>query len=554
MFGMGAPPPSRSKSTRQSSSAAKSSSRRQSAAVDDSGLISPPPEGNDREMSAKAAKVMGVGRSKSTREKGTRRIPDPYAIDSDDMIIVDGPEDSAKDIEEPKERKKSSRSKRQSAYMSGALGPEDEMMPDAPRAMSGAEDLDFVERPSPVRRTTSSAKKPGIMGGILGAFSSRPAPDRRTSKVYESEDGARRKRGSVYDDEYSKRLRRDERKVGRSSRKPSDGDGLTDAAPVTDAEDAEAREARRRERRERRDREAADEEARATRRREKEARAREEDEDRRREEKRARRAERETRRAEEERIAREEEKAREERRERRRERERQQRAEEEAAASRPKTDRRRSTYVDASGEDESRRIRREERRLRRSVDQGGGGDKERPRTSRRRSDYPAPAAGGDYFDARNGERSPRANPTTPLTHAIKTGGDKTASWVHSLNDSAPDPPPIERTIIDAPIHYAEDEVPDRHPLEGEDTTAREYRHRRRREQEGYGDDLEDRRRRRPRDGEHVRSSDGSSGQRGGIPMNSIGYNDMGGRTFDGRPAMPRGESKRGSWFKKIAGL
>jgi len=135
-----------------------------------------------------------------------------------------------------------------------------------------------------------------------------------------------------------------------------------------------------------------------------------------------------------------------------------------------------------------------------------------------------------------------------------TGGDKTASWVHSLNDSAPDPPPIERTIIDAPIHYAEDEVPDRHPLEGDDTTAREFRHRRRREQEGYGHaDDEDRRRRRPRDGENVRSSDGSSGKRAAV--NSIGYNDMGGRTFDGRPAMaPRGESKRGSWLKKIAGL
>lgn len=511
--------------------------------------MSPPPEEGQREISTKAAKVMGVGRSKSTREKGTRRIPDPYPIDSDDMIAVDGPEDSAKDIEEPTERKKSSRSKRQSTYMSGALSPEDEVMVDAPpRAVPGADDFDFVSRPSPVRRTTSSAKKPGLMGGILGAFSSRPAPDRRTSKVYESEDGGRRKRGSVYDDDYSKRLRRDDRKIGRA--KHSDGEGLTDAAPVTDVEDQEAREARRRERRERRDREAADEEAKASRRREKDdaqrVRAREADDERRREEKRARRAERETRRAEEDRLAREQDQAREERRERRREREKQQQAEEEAAAARSKTTRRRSTYVDAAGDDEARRIRREERKLRRGMDPSGG-DKE---PSRRRSDHPAPAAADDYFGARNGERSPRKNPTTPLTHAIKTGGDKTASWVHSLE---PDPPPIERTIIDAPVHYGEDGVPDRHPLEGDDTTAREFRHRRRREQEAHGRaDDGDRRRRRPRDGENVRSSDGSSGQR--APVNSIGYNDMGERTFDGRPAFARGESKRGSWFKKIAGL
>jgi hypothetical protein len=144
-----------------------------------------------------------------------------------------------------------------------------------------------------------------------------------------------------------------------------------------------------------------------------------------------------------------------------------------------------------------------------------------------------------------------------MAHAIKKGGDKTASWVHSLNDSNPDPPPVERTIIDAPIHYAEDGVPDRHPLEGEDTTARELRasQRRRKERE------EDSGRRRRRDGEEpVRSSDGSSGKRkerreSHAPVNSLGMGDMGPRGFDGRPAMPgRGESKRGSWLKKIAGL
>lgn len=534
LFGMG-PPPSRSKSTRQSTSAAKSSSRRHSTAVEDSGLISPPPE---REMAPKAARVTGMSRSKSTREKSSRKVPDPYSLDSDDLAMIDRPEDSAKDMEEPTEKKKkSSKSKRESTRMSGGLGPaEDE---DEPKVFDGPDDLAFVERPAPVRRTTSSAKKAGgIMGGILGAaFGTRPTPERRQSKAYD--------RGSGYDDDQSKRLRREDRKVNRS-RKPSEGD-------VTDPEEAEAKEARRRERRERREREAADDEARAARRKEKErARAREEEdrlaredeerEARRKEERRARRAERDARRAEEDRV-REDEIAREERRERRR-----QRAEEEAASARPKTDRRRS-YMDAPEDEEARRIRREERRMRRSVDQGG--DKERPRPSRRRSDHPGPIDG--YFDKRNGERSPveSGGLPAPIAHAIKTGGDKTASWVHSVNEEPPPPPPVEGTIIDAPVHSGRDEAPDAL----DDLTAREFRHRRRREKDGYPDDDSERRRRRRHEAEGVRSSDGSSHDRRKSyagPSNSMGYSDMGPRAYDGRPSMPAG--RRTSWFKKMTGF
>ena len=48
-------------------------------------------------------------------------------------------------------------------------------------------------------------------------------------------------------------------------------------------------------------------------------------------------------------------------------------------------------------------------------------------------------------------------------------------------------------------------------------------------------------------------------RRGGYggPVNSMGFNDMGGKTFDQqhRPGMPSGAAKRGSaWLKKIAGL
>ena len=402
------------------------------------------------------------------------------------------------------------------------------------------------------------------MGGIFGALSGRPRPDRRQSKVYESDDGAsRRKRGSVYDDDASKRLRRDDRKVGRS-RKISDADGFTDAAPVTEAETPEAKEARRAERRARREREVAEDEARAARRREKDdarkAKAREErdrlvkeDEERearKQEERRARRAEREARHAEEDRLAREEQAKTAERRERRREREKDRVVEE--ATSRPKSDRRRS-YMDQPDDDETRRVRREERRPRRTVEVSAG-DKERPRTSRRRSDYPAPV--DDYFDRRNGEHSPnkKGGVSSPLADGrlkASGGNDKTASWVNSINDDPPPPPPVEGTIIDAPAHFAEDHAPDA-PLD--ESTAREMRHKRRKDKDGYVDDDSERPRRR-RDGDAQKSSDGSSHNRrkshGGVPVNSMGYNEMGAKTWDGRPAM---SPKRGSWLKKMTGF
>jgi hypothetical protein len=582
LFGMGAPTPSRSKSTRDR----PSTSRRHSTAVIDSGLISPPPE-DSKEMSAKAAKVMGVSRSKSTREKKTRKIPDPYAIDSDDMIVVDALEagDSAKDVPpaEPK-KEKSRRHKRESTMMSGGLG-EDAVMVDAPRGSDDkVDDLAFDVRPPLVRRATSSAKKPGLMGGFLGAFgSSRPTPDRRQSKAYESEDGmSRRKRSSAYDEDTSKRLRREDRKVNRS-RKPSDPDGFVDAA--AEAEDDAAREARRAERRARRDREAAEEEARAARRKDREearaAKAREEEdrlrrleeerEQRKQDERRARRAEREARRAEEERIAQEEEAKAAERRERRRERERQRMEEEYAPRPKMPSDRRRS-HMDrpATDDEEARRIRREERRQRRSVDQGGPGyDRDKPRTSRWRSDYPAPVE--DYFDKRNGEHSPyKANvvATAPIEadgrpYQKTSGGDKTASWVHSVNEDPPPPPPVEGTIIDAPVHFAEDLAPDAL----DETTAREYRKRRDRDRErdrdGYSyEDSERRRRRRDEKrgmtGEYVKSSSGGSSHDrrksyAGGPVNSLGLNEMGGKTFDGRPA-PGGKRGSTGWFKKFTGL
>ena len=111
---------------------------------------------------------------------------------------------------------------------------------------------------------------------------------------------------------------------------------------------------------------------------------------------------------------------------------------------------------------------------------------------------------------------------------------------------------MEGTIIDAPAHFAEDVAPDP-PFE--ETTAREMRQKRRKDKDAYAEDDAERHRRRResrRDGDAQRSSDGSSHNRrksyAGGPVNSMGYDDMGGKTWDGRPAMA---PKRNSFFKKL---
>ena len=495
-----------------------------------------------------------TGRSGTLKEKKARKVPDPYAIDSDDMVMVDPP-----NVEEPPSDRrghKTRRNKRDSAYMSGALGNEDAVMVDAPRdemrVTSGPDDIAFVDRPS--MRRSDSIKKGGIIGGILGAFAGKPNMERRQSRAvdqgrtYESDyDASRRKRSSAYEEDPAKRLRREDRRFHRSQ-KSADGEGYPDAGP-DDAEDPAAREARRAERRERRERAFAEDPERAARHEARRAEhhrlAQEEEDRRRREERRARHAEREARRPDDDRFAQDEEAKNEERRERRRQRD-QMRMDEDAAA-RPRTERRRSH---APEDDEARRARHEERRMRHAAAEASG-DKERPRHSRRRSERPAPVEG--YFDRRNGEQpsygdgAPDDADGAPF---MKTGKDKAASWVHSVSDAPP--PPIEATIIDAPVHYATDYAPD--AMMDDDLTARELRHSRRkanhrhRDLDGYSTEDPEHRRKR---------QDGAGGRSRGMggPVNSMGYDTMDGvKTFDGRPALQRGESKAGSWLKKITGL
>jgi hypothetical protein len=134
--------------------------------------------------------------------------------------------------------------------------------------------------------------------------------------------------------------------------------------------------------------------------------------------------------------------------------------------------------------------------------------------------------------------------------ASSSGNDKTASWVNSVNEDPPPPPPVEGTIIDAPVHYAEDAAPDAL----DETTAREMRQKRRKDRDVYADDDSERRRRkregRREDGQ--RSSDGSGhDRRKSYAAPSMGYDDMGVKTWDGRPAMA---PKRNSFFKKLTGF
>lgn len=387
-----------------------------------------------------------------------------------------------------------------------------------------------------LKRSDSSAKKitaglGGMFGGLLSK--SRPEPKRRSTYLT--------------DDEGARGLRREDRKVQREGRTPSGGDANSADGPITDAdvmmtaagadEDREARRAARRARRA--EREAADKAAEEAQR-EKEARRerrrkREEEamEARRQEEKEARRAARREQRAKEE-ADRQDEEAREaeraeRRRARREQREREARmdTEGEDAARARKSDRRRS-QADAPEDDEERRQRREERRALRAA--------EAAKADRRKS---APV-----MDKYSRDAVPRYMPAEGRVYKDRESRHRKekGAWPHSGTDSwvkdhsdAP-PPPEDGPVADAPL--------------GEDTTADEDARRRlRRTRHGaeYDEEEEQRRRnrrarRREREGETVRSSEGSQPEN--RSRRDSGFVDT------SRPPSVQG---RGGWWKKITG-
>lgn len=126
----GGPPPARARPIRRPSVATpKNASRRQSMDIDALGLPSPPAD-DAPEMSSKAAKLMGtnsgkLGRKESVRGKpkvsgkddflaraqrtsdanpSNAAVPDPYPIDDDDMVMVNGLEDPVINAPIPKAR------------------------------------------------------------------------------------------------------------------------------------------------------------------------------------------------------------------------------------------------------------------------------------------------------------------------------------------------------------------------------------------------------------------------------------------------------------------
>ncbi|MCJ1400175.1 hypothetical protein MMC11_003379 [Xylographa trunciseda] len=351
LFGSGASP-ARTKSTRRASSAAvpKSSSRRESVVAGGSGMPSPPLD-DAPEMSSKAAKLMGMGSEKLSRNASTKgkqkargslksttrkseklltddaiAVPDPYAIDDDDMVLVNGLEDpiinapipkkvSSKDS--PRDKLSRSKSKRevspQRVYpppedpmalpdrtraskenpnnVTGANGkprkqskyaPDDDIVmveagpsTDGPEVVTGPDDIAFVEKtrePPQLKRSATSAKKSDGLKGLFGVFGkTRRASDTadrpKTKAIYADEEGTpRRKRTVAGGDEDAKRPRRDDRKSRRSTRPEIEMDGgfATDAAPNGGiSTEAEDAEARREARRAKRaDKEQADRAAR----------------------------------------------------------------------------------------------------------------------------------------------------------------------------------------------------------------------------------------------------------------------------------------------------
>ncbi|KAL6717951.1 hypothetical protein ACLMJK_004036 [Lecanora helva] len=565
----GAAPPSRTKSVRRNSAATsgpKVSSRRASMDVDATGLPSPPAE-DAPPVSGKAAKVMGVSGSKLDRKSSTKgkakapAAPDPYPIDSDDMVMVNGIEDPVISSLNPKKGKdkgskdlpdrtrskreskvESSKSKRQSKAFNED---EDVVMvdgglSDGPDIADGPDDMQFITKPKGLQRSATSSKKPeSKIGGLFGAFrKSRPAGDVKSKAVVE-DDVTPRKRTVAGGDDSSKRPRRDDRRRSEKvSYRAAEGyvyNTEPDAAGATEAEDADARREERRAKRADKDR-AAKEEAlkyeadRRAKRRVAEKTKLSDEKDRK-----ARKA------ADSEAKAHEEKEARRAARKAKEEEQANRDLEDDILkprtngerSSRPtKSDRRRSHYdkpQPIDDENEARRARR-------------------TKSDRRKSTAPV----DDYFDPRNSKRND--------PYGGGGGNDHTASWVESLSKESPEPPPVEPTIMEP--------APDLRPsaagaddLAADEDIRRSSHRKSKRSSRMYGAaidgaDFDDDRERRQRRRESKRGGEGSAEEERYRSPPSRGKSEMGGvklgagaKVFDGKT----GAGKRSSWFQKIGG-
>lgn len=557
-------------------------------------------------------------------------VPDPYPIDDDDMVLVNSLEDPIINAPIPKVRGTKDRSSKtkagkevkftspiKDAQMISRRSlpmPQSILLPhransgfdftqakqtpdladdvvmveggpsnDGSRSPVAKDDLAFtVERPKPLQRASTSARKPGnskIMG-LFGGFQK----SRRMSEVHErtrskpvaddDEVYSARKRTATGEDDGAKRIRRDDRRIRRSERPDVTINGLTMDSPIQDEGvrlDAGNSESKREDRRAKRasravsaneikDPDVSEGQERRARRRETERSRddgqekvrssrdqkirKEEDPDAvRREERRAKRA------AKEDYAPQDLGFDIPEKRSKHRERDLPEAsARDPESSSRPhRSDRRRSRTghpLSPSGEAERRA-----HRSRRTTGE---------RSSHRKSAAPA----ADYFDPQNNP-SPQVpqSELPPLTQEnhepyMHGANDHTSSWVKSqISEPAP-PPPVEPSVLDP--------APALGPVDDEaEQEARRAARRRERRKSKYAEEDEvaaDRRRRRRSGREGVRSSEGSGdGERDrDRDRRGRGYSGAGagagagvgpGMGFGGMGG--NGVGKRGSWFKKI---
>ena len=532
----GGPSPARRQSVRRSSTAAvpKSSSRRESVDGARLGMPSPPPD--VPEMNDKAAKLMGVGGGKLGRKqsiKGKQKatgtipeelsyeippdtdlpataVPDPYAIDDDDMVVVNPVEDpiinapmptkgSSKDARKDKssrtkskkevspdyvypredddfalpDRTKSSKETNGKSGKKPKYGADEDIVMveaeasnDGPGLFSIPDDEGFGEKsraPPLLKRSATTSKKSG--GGLMGVFGgfrknrrNSDTAERPKTKA-EDDPSTRRKRTAPGGGDESKRRRKDERRPRRSEKTEADAEGFATDAVLNGGGSSEAEEA-----------EARKEERRA-RRAEKEQAAKE-----------ARRAElreieeRKARRLLNDKAATEARKAkiREAREKRAREEE-----DREARRQDEKVTRRAAREGNPAEEEDDRVPRdldplpsKEHRSKHRSRDNGERTPSRPHRSDRRRShmDRPSRHVDNDDRQERHSRRphSSRRKSTAPApvddyfdqrngSHAPvdpyppQAGGeDHTSSWVNSQIMEPPPPPPIEGTVMEPP--------------------------------------------------------------------------------------------------------
>ena len=383
-----------------------------------------------------------------------------------------------------------------------------------------------------LKRSDSSAKKPGL-SGMFGGLLAKSRPDNK------------RRSTALTDDEGARGLRREDRKIKRAATDRSQPDIDVTMSGGAAEEDQEAkREARRARRAEREAAEKTADEARRIKdeeRRERRRKQEEEAEAKLREEKESRRAARREQKAreEEDRLAAEVKDAARTERRRARRAERDVQTDGEPMTEDPvrlkKSDRRKSHMDGPVEDDEDRRRRREERHRMRSSDA--------PRTSRRKS---APVV-NDYFDSRNGsKKAPEYLPADGPVY--KNAKSKKVGWPHSGTDSwvqdhsdAPPPPDDTPAVEPTP---AEDPIAD-------ENARRELRKTRRHSKYDDGADDQDERRRRKEsrraEKENVKSSEGSQGDGRRSSRRESAYIDSGSRA----PSAQGGLFGR---LKKIAGV